>query len=70
MLTSHDTGWASAMEAKDLAEFIDDLVRHDLGAGELSAGSVVGRRAWNDARATVDQLTSRGLSEVDVGTLV
>jgi hypothetical protein len=67
----HSTGWADAMDADDLAEFIDDLVEHDFrAAAELTVGMVIGRRAWNDARGTVDQLTFRGLSEVDLGRLV
>jgi hypothetical protein len=59
--TLRDTGWASAMSATDLAEIIDDLVEHDLGAAAvLPIGRVVGRRAWNSRGATVDNLTDRG----------
>ncbi len=56
-----DTGWASAMDATDLAELIDGLVDHDLGAaGKLPDGTIVGRRAWNETRGTIDRLTYRG----------
>lgn len=58
-----DAGWASAMDATDLAEVVDDLVQHDLAAaGQLPVGTVVGRRAWNSHGATVDNLTYRGLA--------
>lgn len=69
--TLFDTGWADAMDADSLAEYIDDLVGHDLGAAaELTAGMVIGRRAWNDAHGTLDQLTLRGVSDIDTGSLV
>jgi hypothetical protein len=55
-----DTGWAAASHADDLAEVVDDLVEHDLGAAsQLPVGQVVGRRAWNTRGATVDHLTFR-----------
>lgn len=58
-----DTGWASAMSATDLAEVVDDLVEHDLGAAAaLPVGLIVGRRAWNSRGAIVDHLTDRGLA--------
>ena len=62
-----DTGWSSRMSATDLAELVDQLVEHDLvAANRLPVGLVVGRRAWNDARGTVDNLTYRGVAVADV----
>jgi hypothetical protein len=59
--TLGDTGWASMMDAHDLAQLVDALVDADLGAADrLPVGVVIGRRAWNDARGTVDNLTLRG----------
>jgi hypothetical protein len=55
-----DTGWAAAMNSTDLAALVDELVEHDLrAAGALPVGTVVGRRAWNDRRGTVDNLLYR-----------
>ncbi|MBK5334077.1 MAG: hypothetical protein JJD93_19025 [Ilumatobacteraceae bacterium] len=69
--TLSDTGWADAMPADDLAEFVDALVAHDLNAAaELPAGLIVGRRAWNEGDETVDQLMYRGVSDIDVGSRV
>ncbi len=66
--TLNDTGWGEAMNATDLAQLVDDLVEHDLGAaGKLPVGLIVGRRAWNDAHGTVDQLMFRGIETVGVG---
>ncbi len=60
--TLSDTGWATAMNSTDLAELVDELVELDLGAaGNLPVGTVVGRRAWNDRRGTVDHLLCRQL---------
>jgi hypothetical protein len=60
--TLSDTGWAAAMTATDLAQLVDALVETDLGAADrLPIGVVIGRRAWNDARGTVDNLTYRGV---------
>jgi hypothetical protein len=60
--TLSDTGWAAAMKAADLAEVVDDLVEHDLGAANtLPVGMVVARRAWNAGGTTLDHLTYRGL---------
>ena len=57
-----DTGSATAMNSTDLAALVDELVEHDLSAaGELPVGTVVGRRAWNDRRGTVDNLLCRQL---------
>ena len=33
--------------------------------GDLPVGLVVGRRAWNDARGAVDNLTYRGVAAAD-----
>ena len=62
-----DTGWGSAMNADDLADIVDDLIEHDLrAAGRLPVGLVVGRRAWNERGATVDNLMYRGLALLSV----
>ena len=60
--TLNETGWASLMSAADLAHLVDELVECDLGtAARLPVGVVLGRRAWNDPRGTVDNLTYRGV---------
>lgn len=66
-----DTGWASMMSADEVATHVDELVEHDLGAAErLPVGLIVGRRAWNDSRGTVDNLTYRGVGVADVRTRI
>ena len=66
-----DTGWGNAMSGIELAELVDSLVEHDLAAANsLPVGTVVGRRAWNDTRGTVDKLLCRKLrSEGDIHAL-
>jgi hypothetical protein len=59
--TLHETGWAKHSPPDEVAEIIDDIVRHDLRAVEdLPAGTVVGRRAWNDDHGdTFDEMVLR-----------
>ena len=59
--TLFDTGWATHMASDELADVIDAMAAADLHALEdLPAGTVVGRRAWNDARGdVVDEMVIR-----------
>ena len=63
--TLFDTGWATAMEPGELAEFIDELVEFDLGAAaRLPVGAIVGRIAYNRPDgSTSDRLLLRAVGD-------
>ena len=63
--TLFDTGWATAMEPSELAEFVDELVEFDLGAAaKLPAGTIVGRIAYNRPDgSTSDRLLLRAVGD-------
>ena len=58
------TGWAGLMRDDALAGLVDDLVEHDLHKiADIPAGTVLGRRAYNEGRGddanTVDTMLDR-----------